>query len=421
MINENTDKKRYKNIRDFLLINKITLTFAVIVVSGLFMTNATPLFVMNELVQSFTRNSFLVLALLIPVIAGMGFNFSIVIGAMAGHIGVIVAVNYGLSGFLGFLSAVAVATPFAILFGILVGMVLNKARGHEMITSFFLNYLGNGIYQFIFLFLIGAVIPLIPSDLILSSGVGLRNSIDLKDTLLHSVDGLFQVPFFLLLIIIGFIFIIFNVYQLVKDNTNFDKVKVYSRIIISAVVIFISSMIMYIDALPNNIRALKNLKLPLITWVLIGALVVFNIMINRTKIGKAFISVGLNQQNSNDSGIHVSKVRIIAILISTVLASWGQIIFLQNTGVLITYGSHQSIGFFAVLALIVGGASIRKASVGQALLGVILVQGFIIVSLPVASELFSGNLSEILRTIIMNSVFLYAFTMTRSNTVKIHQ
>lgn len=419
MTNKNTEKKKDKNIKDFLLRNIVTVTFAVMVVLGLFMTDQTPLFIMNKLVQSFTRNSFLVLSLLIPVMAGMGFNFSIAIGAMAGHIGIILAVNWGLSGFLGFLSAVAFATPFAIFFGILAGMVLNKARGHEMITSFFLNYLGNGIYQFIFLFLIGVVIPITSSYLLLGSGVGLRNSIVLKDTLLHSVDGLLQVRFFLLLIVIGVIFLLLNIYRLKKDDVNFNKMNVYSRIIISAVVIMISAMVMYIDALPNEIRALKNLKFPLITGVLLSALVAFNLLITRTKIGQAFLSVGLNKQTSKDSDIHVSKIRITAIVISIVLASWGQIIFLQNTGVLMTYGSHQSIGLFAVLTLIVGGASIKNATVSQALLGVILVQGFLIISIPVINKLFSGNLSEVFRTIIINSVFLYAFTMTRRKIVKI--
>ena len=404
------------NIKKFIPRNIVTLTFTVMVVLGLFMSKQMPFFIVNELVQSFTQYSFLVLALLIPVMAGMGFNFSIVIGAIAGNIGIIMAVNWGFSGFFGFLFTIAFATFFALLFGIPTGMLLNKARGHEMITSLFIGYLGNGIYQFIFLLLIGAVIPMTPS-LVLGSGVGLKNTIDLKDTFLHSVDGLFQVPFFLLLIVVGVFFLILNIYHLKKDDVHLDKMKVISRITISAVVIIISAMIMYVDVLPNEIKLLKSIQFPLITGVLIGAAVVFNLLITRTKIGQDFLAVSSNLENSKDSDINISKVRITAIVISTILASWGQIIFMQNTGVLMTYGSHY-IGTISVLCLIVGGASLKRATVQQALLGVLLVQGFLITSLPVVDEMFNGNVSEVLRVIIMNGAFLYAFTMTRSkNTI----
>lgn len=382
------------------------------VVLGLFMSKLMPFFIVNELVQNFTQYAFLVLALLIPIMAGMGFNFGIVIGAIAGNIGIIMAVNWGFSGFLGFLLAVVFATFFALLFGIPTGMLLNKARGHEMVTSLFVGYFGNGIYQFIFLLLIGAVIPMTPS-LVLGSGVGLRNTIDLKDTLSHSVDGLLEVPFFFLLIVVGVFFLILNIYHLKKDDINSDKIKVISRLAISAVVIIVSTMIMYVNVLPNEIKLLKGIQFPVVTGVLIGAAVAFNLLITRTKLGQEFMTVSSNQQDSKESNINSSKVRITAIVISTILASWGQIIFTQNTGVLMTYGSHY-IGTISVLCLIVGGASLKRATVKQALIGVLLVQGFLLTSLPAIDEMFNGNVSEILRVIIMNGAFLYAFTMTRS-------
>ncbi|MGB5823542.1 MAG: ABC transporter permease, partial [Proteocatella sp.] len=61
---------------------------------------------------------------------------------------------------LGFLTAALFATLFAVLFGILTGMLLNKARGHEMIASWFVGYLGDRIYMFILLALMGSVIPI---------------------------------------------------------------------------------------------------------------------------------------------------------------------------------------------------------------------------------------------------------------------
>jgi simple sugar transport system permease protein len=404
MINENL---KIKNDKDCIKENIVPIIFAVVSLIGLFLTKQTPLSIMNELIQGFIGNAFLVLALLIPVMAGMGFNFSIGVGAIAGQIGIIMVVNWGLSGFVGLLAAVAFATPLAILFGILAGVVLNKARGYEMIASLFVGYVGNGVYNFILLYLMGTVIP-ITSSLLLSKGSGLKNGINFNHTLGHSIDGLLQAPFFFLLIVAGLILLTLSIYRIKKDTINYNKTRVHSNIILSIAVIIISALIMYIDVLPKGISALKDVKFPLVTGLFIGLLAAFNLLITRTKMGQAFLEVGFNQKNSKYSESHTSKVRISAIVFSTVLASWGQIIFLQNTGSLNTYGSHMNIGLLASLALIVGGASINKATVKNALLGILLVEIFLIIGKT------APNGFEIARVIIFNSMFLYAFAMSRS-------
>lgn len=401
-----SEKKKEKN---FLIRNNVTLFFAVFVVLGIFISKETPYNMMNALVQSFTGYSLLVLSLLIPVIAGMGFNFSIVIGAIAGQFGVIMAVNWGLSGILGFLTAALFATLFAVFFGILTGMLLNKARGDEMIVSFFVSYLGESIYQFIVLALLGSVIPMTSSVLLLSSGVGLKNVINLKGTLLYSVDGLLQVQFFLLLIIVGILFLGFTIYHFMKKDAHFEKKIGYTKIALFTVVILMSSLIMYGDVLPEKITQLKNIQFPVITGALICAVAVFSLMITRTKIGKDFTQLSSSHQNPIDYDRRISKVRITAIAISTVVAAWGQIILLQNTGFLSTYGSQTGIGILAVSALVVGGATLSKATVRNALLGIIVLQGFYIISIPAVDQLFSSKVSTSLSVILINGAILYTF------------
>ena len=399
--------------KNFLLRNNVTLFFAFFVVVGIFISKETPYNMMNALVQSFTGYSLLALSLLIPVIVGMGFNFSIVIGAIAGQLGVIMAVNWELSGILGFLTAALFATIFAVLFGILAGMLLNKARGHEMIASWFVGYLGGNIYVFILLALMGSVIPIKSHGILLSGGVGLKNTIDLKGTLLHSIDGLLQVQFFLLLIILGILFLGFAIYHLMKKDANYEKKTVYIRIALFTVLILMSSLIMYGDVLPKEINELKNIQFPVITGVLICAVAVFNIMITRTKIGQDFTQLSSNVQNPADSNRHSSKVRITAITISTIVAAWGQIVLLQNRDSFSTYGSHLGIGLLAVSALVVGGATISKATVRNALLGIIVLQGFYIISIPAVEQLFSSNVSESLRVILINGAIVYTLIRSR--------
>ena len=60
----------------------IALSILFIVTSGLDIN-----YVASQLLLRLNRNAFIVLALIIPIIAGMGINFAITIGAMAAQIG----------------------------------------------------------------------------------------------------------------------------------------------------------------------------------------------------------------------------------------------------------------------------------------------------------------------------------------------
>ena len=138
----------------------VPIVFMAICVVGFFLSGLPLNFLFNEMIFRLSRNLILVMSLIIPVITGMGLNFGIVLGAMAGQIGLIFIMNYGIGGIGGFLIAILVSTPVAIILGYLVGKVLNKAKGKEMITSMILGFFANGIYQLIFIVLAGKVIPI---------------------------------------------------------------------------------------------------------------------------------------------------------------------------------------------------------------------------------------------------------------------
>ncbi|MCL2362732.1 MAG: hypothetical protein FWC73_13080 [Defluviitaleaceae bacterium] len=80
------------------------------------------------------------------------------------------------------------------------------------------------------------------------------------------------------------------------------------------------------------------------------------------------------------AGINVDRTRIIAMIISTVLASYAQIIAMQNFGIMNTYGGHTQVGSYAIAALLVGGATVSHASVKHALVGVVLFHALFILS-----------------------------------------
>lgn len=121
MLKESTATNN-ESIKDFMKNNLITIIFAVMVLFGLIMTKQTPFVIINELINKMIQNSFIVMALLIPIMAGMGFNFSITIGGIAGQIAIIMSVNWGLTGFFGFLTTAVIAGIIALLVGLIVGV-----------------------------------------------------------------------------------------------------------------------------------------------------------------------------------------------------------------------------------------------------------------------------------------------------------
>lgn len=408
-INESLEKSNSSfNIKNFIFDNMVTILFVILCMGGVMVSKLPLFFIVNELLLRVTRNSFLVLALIIPVLAGMGLNFSIVIGAMAAQIAIIIVTHLGITGVPGFLLCAILAVPFAMVFGILIGKLLNKTKGQEMIASMITGFFANGLYQLLFLFLVGTLIPMKNKVLMLSSGIGVRNTIDLKG-IMYSLDKIWKVPVFKVLILSGIVMVAYGCYKLyIGNKNNFKQISKVRQVVISicgAVLLLIGCMFAFPSILPKNLRMLVNLKLSVVTALAVVGLCVFNVVIVKTKLGQDFRTVGQDKHIASVSGINVDKTRLIAITISTVLAAWGQLIFLQNIGTLNTYGSHVQIATFAIAAILIGGASVSKATIGQALLGVVLFHTLFIVSPMAAKKLFGdAQIGEFFRNFLAYGV-----------------
>ena len=113
----------------------------------------------------------------------------------------------------------------------------------------------------------------------------------------------------------------------------------------------------------------------------------------RTRLGQKFRAVGQSQTVANAAGINVDRTRVIAIMLSTVLAGWGQIVFMQSDGIgtFQTYAAHEQVGLYAGAAILVGGASIDRATNLQALIGTFLFHSLFITAQSAASNLFGDS------------------------------
>ncbi len=391
-----------QKIKKILVQNIVTIVFVALCIGGIIASEQPLPFIVKELITRIGRNSFLVLALIVPVIAGMGLNFGIVIGAMAAQIVMIFLISYGATGFGGFMLAMVLSTPLAAFFGYLIGKVLNKTIGQEMITSMIIGFFANGLYQLLFLFLIGTIIPVGNEAYLIPGGVGIVNTIDLKGNLMYALDGLWMMKLPMVFIITGLIctaLLLFKQFRSKKALTKEQSRLGFVRIGMGVSLIVVGVLL----NVTTNIY--KFFDIPLVTALFIALISIFNIAIFKTKMGHDFRTVGQDMHIAHVSGVNVARRRILSIVISTVLAAWGQIIFLQNLGTLNTYGSHVQISTFAIAAILIGGASVTKATVGQALLGVVLFHTLFIVS-PMAGKNLFGNaqVGEYFRTFIAYGV-----------------
>lgn len=471
------NKKKF-NAADFLFQNKVVLIFLVLCVGATVASKQPLTFVIPELFTRIARNSFIVLSLIIPVIAGMGLNFGIVIGAMAAQIAIFLTTYWGMTGFGGFAATVALTTPIAVFFGYLVGRLFNYMKGNEMIGGLVLGYFADGLYQLLFLFIFGGIIKMNNSTLMIPTGIGVKNTIDLKDTVKYALDTvpmltIVEVLFYVVLVLLvcsaafklakkqavkwkslilkaaaaaavyGLTFIgpverflsadrllllsavelgcltvvLWQIYGLAKwkiqstrggkdgGPETFSVQKAVAYVVLAAVVYGLT----YVPMLYNVLIAVR---LPVMTYLCIGALCCFNNLLMKTRLGQNMRTVGQSRTVANAAGIDVDKTRIIAMIFSTVLAGWGQLIFLQNVGTVSTYGAHTQVGQFAIAALLVGGASVQKATNKQAILGIILFHTLFIVSPLAGKELFGDAvIGEYFRVFVSYGVIAMALAM----------
>ena len=136
-----------RNILRWVANNAVPIIFIAISAVAIPLSGFSAGHLIQELLIHIGRNSFLILSLLIPIMAGMGLNFGMVLGAMAGQIGLILVLDWAIVGIPGVALSMMIGTPIAVLLGLLCGHVLNRAKGQEMVTSYILGFFINGLYQ----------------------------------------------------------------------------------------------------------------------------------------------------------------------------------------------------------------------------------------------------------------------------------
>lgn len=308
--------------------NSVPIMFILICAVCIPISGFSPGYLVNEIMTRLGRNAFLILCLIFPIMAGMGLNFAMTLGAMAAEIALIFTADWQIWGIPGIVLAMILSIPISVLLGVFCGQILNRAKGREMITSYMISFFMDGLYQLVVLFMMGPVIPILHSSLRLPRGYGIRNTVSLLN-MRQSLDNLGAIQ-------------------------------------------------------------IGGVKIPVLTLAVITLFCLFILWFRKTKLGQDMRAVGQNMDVARDAGIKVERTRIVAIVMSTVFAGLGMVLYLQNMGNISTYSSHKQIGMFCIAALLVGGASVDKASIRNVFLGVILFHTMFIVA-PATGAKITGD------------------------------
>ncbi len=328
----------------------VPLVFSMLCVICFIYAGVSLTFLVNQVMLRFIRNGIMVLALIIPIMGGLGLNFAVVVGAMASQMAYLFVLNSKICGSIGFLLVILLSIILSIMFGLFVGKAMNIAKGREMITSIIIGFLANYIYQLIFMVGFGTVIPVNNKEIVLANGIGVNNMVDLApfkgslDKLLAIKIGAIDIPLLWILIVLIFSYLVYYILN--------------------------------------------------------------------TKLGYKIRAIGMSMEKSAAVGIDVNSIRVIALVISTTLAAIGQLIYLKNMGVMNVYTGHLNTDTFSCAALLAGGATIKKASVRNALLGIILLHTLFILS-PLAGQNVFNNVSlgEYFRSFIAYGTIAFALIM----------
>ncbi len=288
-------------------------------------------------------NGVLVLSLVPMLNTGVGINFGLPVGIVAGLLGMCLAINYQMTGFSGFAMALLFSLFFGSILGYFYACLLNRVKGREEIASTFIGF------SFISLMcLFWAVAPFTnPAMLWPIGGKGMRLTIGLGN---------------------------------------------------------------YFEKILNHLWVMEigGIKIPLgmLAFFLLLCLLVY--AFNRTKLGRAMQVVGENETFAHLSGINVFKTRSIAIILSTVLGAIGICVYAQSFGFVELYTAPLMMAFPAASAILIGGSSGRRTSIGQVIIGTYLFQTIYVLSGPVANEILIPEFAELSRMIITNLIILYA-------------
>ena len=299
----------------------------------------------TNIINRFSWNAVLVLAMVPMIHAGCGLNFGLPLAIICGLLGGTLSIQLGFTGPMSFLMAVLIATPFSVLLGGGYGLLLNRIKGGEMMIA---TYVGFSVMSFFCMMWL--LLPYSSPTMVYGlSGNGLRPTI--------SLDGFYN--------------------------------QVLAKIL--------------------HIK-IGNIEIPTGSLLVFALLAFLMWAFLHTKTGTAMTAVGSNPAFARAAGINVDRTRMLSVIMSTWLGAMGILMYQQGFGFIQLYNAPNNLTMPTVAAILIGGASVNKATIPHVIIGTILFQGIVTMTPTVMNSAIHMDMSEVIRIIVSQGMILYALT-----------
>ena len=299
----------------------------------------------SNIINRFSWNGILVLAMVPMVHSGCGLNFGLPLGIISGLLGATLSIEFGFTGPFSFVMAILIATPFALIFGTLYGWLLNKIKGGEMMIATYV-----GFSSISFMCMMWLLLPYKSPTMVWGlAGKGLRTTISLEGYYNQALAKILQIN-------------------------------------------------------------IGNISIPTGTLLFFALLAFCMWAFLHTKTGTAMTAVGSNPAFAKAAGINVDKIRLLSVVMSTWLAAVGILVYEQGFGFIQIYMAPFYMALPAVSAILIGGASVNKATIMNVIIGTILFQGIVTMTPTVMNNIIHMEISEVVRIIASMGMILFALT-----------
>ena len=303
----------------------------------------------TNVINRFSWNAIMVLAMVPMIHSGCGLNFGLPLGIISGLLGATLSIEFGFTGGMSFLMAIVIATPFALVLGGGYGWMLNKIKGGEMMVATYV-----GFASVSFMCMMWLLLPYKSPTMVWGfAGKGLRTTI--------SLEGFYD--------------------QFLAKFLQIDLNRFGINLVIPTGSLLFFALLAFL------------------MWVFL-----------HTKTGTAMTAVGSNPTFAKAAGISVDKTRLLSVVLSTWLGAVGILLYEQGFGFVQIYMAPLNMAFPAVAAILIGGASVNKASITNVIIGTILYQGLVTMTPTVMNAIVHLDISEVIRIIVSNGMIVYALT-----------
>ena len=212
----------------------IITVYLLIMLSFISKINISLYSIFNDSLIKFAMNFILVLSLIPMLKCGIGMNFGMAVGIIAGLIGMCISIELKLAGIAGFALAILITIIIGTVFGYLYSRILNRLKGKEDVIGMFCGY------SFVFIMNIFWTVAPFKNRMMLYpiGGKGLRPKISLElfydkilDNFLKIKIGNIVIPLGVLLFV-GFITVLVMLYfktragktmEVIAENEKFAE------------------------------------------------------------------------------------------------------------------------------------------------------------------------------------------------------